>query len=179
MPPRLLLQDACVLINLLASGRFEDIARACGFQFVIASAVRAEALYIRDGTTGEPMLIDLEPHLEAGRLEEIRVETEAERAAYVTYAAYLDDGEAMSLALAEARQLPLATDDRKARALVARESISVELSSTVGVLQAWEANAAIQKPEMKMVLARIQTCARFSPSSRTPDGRWWDERIHA
>jgi len=35
--PSIVIQDACVLINLLASGRFEDIASGCGFRFAIAS----------------------------------------------------------------------------------------------------------------------------------------------
>ena len=49
-----------------------------------------------------------------------------------------DDGEAMSLALAGARNLALATDDRKARLLVTRENIMVDLHSTVSLLQIWE-----------------------------------------
>ena len=179
MTPRLLLQDACVLINLLASGRFEDIARAGPYRFVIASAVCGEALYIRDGTTGKPILIDLEPHLVAGLIEIITVETDEERAAYITYAGQLDDGEAMSLALAESRHLALATDDRKARALIKRESINVELSSTASVLQNWEKMAGIPNPEIKTVIEQIQKCARFVPSPETPEGQWWNERIQA
>ncbi len=35
---RLLLQDACVLINLISSGCFEQIARDGGWQFVVAAA---------------------------------------------------------------------------------------------------------------------------------------------
>jgi predicted nucleic acid-binding protein len=177
MSPRLLLQDACVLINLLASGRFVDIAGGCGYRLLVATAVRAEALYIRDDVTGEPILIDLSPHLTAGLLEEISVETEVEREAYITYAAQLDDGEAMSLALAEARHLILATDDRKARALIIRESIRVELSSTVGVLETWERNAGIPAAEMRVVLEQIQRCARFSPPATTAEGSWWKERL--
>lgn len=179
MPRRLLLQDACVLINLLASGRFEDIARECGYQFVAATAACDEALFIRDAATGEPVLVDLAPYLTAGLLEKIDVETEDERASYVAYATLLDDGEAMSLALAEARHLLLATDDRKARALILRESINVELSSTVGVLQAWEKAAGIEKSEMSQILARLQKCARFTPPAGHPDRVWWDARTTA
>ena len=44
----IVIQDACVLINLLASGRFEDIAIGCGFRFAIASVVSREALYLHN-----------------------------------------------------------------------------------------------------------------------------------
>ena len=46
MSQRLLLQDACVLINLVASGRFEDIARDGGWQFVVATCrLRGDSLH--------------------------------------------------------------------------------------------------------------------------------------
>ena len=176
MSRRLLLQDACVLINLLASGRFEDIARECGYQLVVASAVCAESIYIRDATTREPVLINLEPYVSAGLLEQMDVETEDERAAYIVYAAQLDDGEAMSLALAELRHIPLATDDRKARALIAREGIRIELSSTVGVLQAWERTADIEISQMRAVIANIQRSARFARPPAAEDRLWWQDR---
>jgi predicted nucleic acid-binding protein len=176
MPRRLLLQDACVLINLIASGRFEDIAQRCGYQLVIAAAACAEVLSIRDAVSGETVPVTLDPHFAAGLLERIDVETEEERAGYIAYAAQLDDGEAMSLALAEVRHLPLATDDRKARSLVVREGIRVELFSTVAVLQAWEQNAGISIHEMREVLTRIRKSARFYPAVGTPESGWWESR---
>ena len=179
MSQRLLLQDACVLINLMASGCFEDIARRGGFQFVVASAVCAEVHYTRNGVTGEMEPINLEPYFTAGLLERMEVETEAERAAYVTYAAQrLDDGEAMSLALAEARQLSLATDDRRARLLVARENIPVELHSTVSLLRQWESLCQVPRREMGQILARIQEAARFAPRAPGDEHAWWTQRLN-
>ena len=176
MPRRLLLQDACVLINLIASGRFEDIAQTGGYQLMVAAAACAEVLSIRDAVSGETVPVSLEPHFAAGLLERIDVETENERAGYIAYAAQLDDGEAMSLALAEIRHLPLATDDRKARSLVVREGVKVELFSTVAVLQAWEQSAGISLREMRDVLTRIRKSARFYPAAGTPDSIWWESR---
>jgi predicted nucleic acid-binding protein len=148
----LLLQDACVLINLLASGRCEDIARGCGYQLVVASAVCAETLYIRDASSGDLVKIDQEPQLSSGVLEKTDLETEDERAAYIAYATQLDDGEAMSLAIAEARHLPLATDDRKTHALITREKIAATLTSTPGVVQQWEQISSIPNAEIAAVL---------------------------
>ena len=179
MPQRLLLQDACVLINLVASGRFEDIARQCGFQFAVTSAVCAETHFTRDSTTGEIVPIDLEAYFAAALLEKLEIETEAERTAYIAYAAQrLDDGEAMSLALAEVRHLALATDDRKARLLVTRENIAVELHSTVSLLQKWEKSCNVSGKEIGQVLARIRDCARFIPRASTPEYAWWVQRLN-
>ncbi len=178
MSRRLLLQDACVLINLMASGRFEDIARGGGWQFVVATAVCAETHYMRDPATGESVPIDLALYFAAGLLEQVRVETEAERNAYIAYAAQrLDDGEAMSLALAQSRHLALATDDRRARLIIERENVSVELHSTVSVLQSWEAQCKVPAAEMRRVLERIRNGARFSPRSMTADHAWWTQRL--
>ncbi len=176
MASRLLLQDACVLINLLSSGRFEDIARGCGYQLVVSTAVRAETVSIRDALSGESVEVDLTPHFATGLLELVDLASEEERSSYIAYAAQLDDGEAMSLALVEARHLPLATDDRKAISLIARERIGVELVSTTGVLQAWEANAGVSSAEMKAVLTAVRSLARFVPRVGTADRAWWDAR---
>ena len=179
MPERLLLQDACVLINLVASGRFEDIARHCGFQFAVASAVCAEVHFTRDNATGEIVPINLDPYFATALLEKLEIETEAERTAYITFAAQrLDDGEAMSLALADVRHLALATDDRKARLLVVRENLTVELQSTVSLLQRWEGNCSISGEEMRQVLTQIRDCARFIPRPSTPEHAWWVQRLN-
>jgi hypothetical protein len=47
MGNNLLLQDSCVLINLLATDRLEEIARHLAYQFAIASSVAAETIYLR------------------------------------------------------------------------------------------------------------------------------------
>ena len=39
--------DACVLINLLATGRAEDIMSESGYQFGICSVVKNESIYLR------------------------------------------------------------------------------------------------------------------------------------
>ena len=124
------------------------------------------------------MSIDLAPCFAAGLLEQVEVETEAERNAYIAYAAQrLDDGEAMSLALVLSRHLALATDDRRARLLIERENVSVELHSTVSVLQGWEARCQVPAAEMRRVLERIRNGARFSPRPTTADYAWWSQRL--
>src|SRR5580700_7033878 len=109
----IVIQDACVLINLLASGRFEDIANGCGFRFAIASIVTQEALFLRADDGGEHKQIDLQPFIGSGILEVLTVESEAEKLRFIEMTLDLDDGEAESIAIAEARSFALATDDKK------------------------------------------------------------------
>ena len=65
----IVIQDACVLINLLASGRFEEIASGCGLSFAIASVVSRESMYLHNVDSGERETIDLKPLIEKGILE--------------------------------------------------------------------------------------------------------------
>ncbi len=124
------------------------------------------------------MLVDLASYFDAGLLERIDVETEAERTAYIAYASQrLDDGEAMSLALAESRHLALATDDRRARLLIEREHVPVELHSTVSVLREWGTLCQIPAEEMGQVLERIKNGARFTPRAGTADYAWWAQQL--
>lgn len=55
----LLLQDACVLLNLLGSGGFEDIVREVGRPVAVSASAAREALYLRNAETGEREPIDL------------------------------------------------------------------------------------------------------------------------
>jgi predicted nucleic acid-binding protein len=171
MPKPIMLQDACVLLNLVATDRFEDICAALDFQFVISTAVVSEALYLRDLSTGTREEIDLTDLINRKLLTIVSVDTDQERSRYVMYAAQLDDGEAMSLALAECRQIALATDDRKAIRLVKEQKLKVNIWSTVDLLQEWQRETLLPKDEMRKVLVAIRERARFIPR----DAIWWNE----
>ena len=59
--------------------------------------------------------IDLQQFIDRGILEVLAVTSETEKLRYIEIALELDDGEAESIAIAEARSLALDTDDKKAR----------------------------------------------------------------
>ncbi len=169
----IVIQDSCVLINLLASGRFEDIASGCDFRFAIASVVAQEALFLRNAGSGEHEKINLQPIIECGVLEILAVETEAEKLRYIEMALELDDGEAESVAIAEARHFALATDDKKARKVIQRRGLKIELWSTGALLQHWQTKCSISDADMGGVLARISSCAKYHPKFGHPDFAWW------
>ena len=66
MGKNLLLQDACVLINLLATDRLEEIARHLAYQFAIASSVAAETIYLRRPEDKSREQADLRTHVVSG-----------------------------------------------------------------------------------------------------------------
>ena len=105
MPSRpVAILDACVLINLLASGRAEDIVTGSRYRFGICSVVKNESIYLRaTDLNAPPEEVKLDPHLESNSLVVYELSSDAEKELYVDFATELDDGEAMSLALVHAR----------------------------------------------------------------------------
>jgi predicted nucleic acid-binding protein len=169
----IVIQDACVLINLLASGRFEEIAGGCGRHFAITQAAAREAVFLRNSEFGGRERIDLQPFIEKGILRTLAAESESEKLRYIELTLSLDDGEAESIAIAEARNFALATDDRKARGLIQREGLKIELWSTCSLLQHWQGRCSVSDRDLKNVLANIFMRARYRPKSGQPDFDWW------
>ncbi|HLG15094.1 MAG TPA: hypothetical protein VJH03_11410 [Blastocatellia bacterium] len=172
------LLDACVLINLLASGEFEDIAGSTEEEFGVCSAVGKETAFLRaedtEVETQEPIV--LEPLVSSGRLKVFDIESELEEELYVDYASQLDDGEAMSLAIAESRGFLLATDDRKARRLFLEATgIADHLVSTTDILRTWADRQSPSAPRLKDALLRIRHRARFSPNQNDRNFLWWQD----
>jgi predicted nucleic acid-binding protein len=169
----IVIQDACVLINLLASGRFEDIANGCGVRFAISAGVAQEALFLRNSDSGEREKIDLQHIVGCGILEILALENEAEKLRYIEIALVLDDGEAESIAIAEARSFALATDDRKARNVIKRRGLKIELWSTSGLLRHWQNRCLISDTDLGRALANISNLAKYCPKFGHPDFEWW------
>ncbi len=119
------------------------------------------------------MLIDLKPLANKGLLETVAAQGDHEKLRYIELASKLDDGEAESIAIAEARNFALATDDRKGRNLIQSEGLKIELWSTCSLLKLWQTKRAISNNDLKGVLATIYQRARYRPKSGHPDHEWW------
>ena len=168
--------DACVLINLLASGEFDDITDSANREFALCSKVREESMFLRPDDAGTLVLepIALDEHVDSGRLGILFIEGEEEETLYVNYAANLDDGEAMSLALAESRGFILATDDRKARRLfVYTIGAPHRLLSTSELLRDWADSHTVSPERLKSALHRIMNRARYTPNRNDSNYLWW------
>ncbi len=173
MVSRFALLDSSVLINILATNQVEAVLRTLSAGAGVCSAVAAEALYLRAERPTDPRTkISLEPLIEGGLLQEHTLQTDQERALYVDLAADLDDGEAMTLAIAYERRITTATDDKKARR-IARERFGndMQVLGTADIINGWAQDQ--DETSVRAVLRRIETVAQFRPSKDDPLLRWW------
>src|SRR5579864_1673701 len=115
-PPGLV-WDACALLNLLATREEIRILKAmrCS-SYVVAEVLRDEVLHLRplpeEDPLGRLVAADTSSLLHDGQLTEVSLGP-TELATFVRFAAFIDDGEARSAAVALHRGFRLVTDDRK------------------------------------------------------------------
>ena len=172
-----MLLDARCVLNLYATGRMDRILRALPWRIAVADRVVAEALYPRRGGDGadadERDPVDLGPLIARGLIEVLHLETEEEAASFVGFAAQLDDGEAMTCALALHRGGVVGTDDRKARRICGLRVPPLAIHSTPTMLKLWVATEQIADAELRRALVAIRERARFVPGRHEPLQAWW------
>ena len=176
LPPSLTL-DASTLINLYASGRFREIALALPHDLYVAKYVaEQEALYVRvrgsgGGISNQQIELDLlvDDHI----LSLAEVGGDAEAQLFVDLAAELDDGEAQTAAIAINRGFMVATDDRKARRLLAERWPSMRVLTTTEVLKIWSESTTVSEQKLRDAFTAIQTGASFIPPPNDPEYDWW------
>lgn len=180
MPSRpVVILDACVLINILASGRPQEILSGGVYRFGIGAVVSKESMYLRSSNPSTPPeVVDLRRFLDAQSLTVHDLSGGHEQTLYVDYAAELDDGEAMTVALALSRGWTMATDDRKARRIFLRDSGDAErLLSTAQILKNWSLAVRLSAEELKDMLLEVSLRGRFSPRSDDSDFDWWSQAL--
>jgi hypothetical protein len=171
--------DACVLINILASGRAKEILTGSEYKFGICTVVSKESIYLRDADPNAPPdTVDLEPFVKSKCLTVYALTGNQEQTLYVDYAADLDDGEAMTLSLAFSRGFTVATDDRKARRIFLEDTGDMtRLLSTPQILKGWSPRAGLTAVELKKMLLEVSRGGRFSPHSGDPEFTWWSKAV--
>jgi predicted nucleic acid-binding protein len=169
-----MLLDACVLINLYATGRVGQIARACGVRLAIVRQVADETFLLRSAAPGaqERTPVDLRALEAAGDLTVLDLDG-AEVATFVRYADRLDDGEAATLAAASHRGLALATDDRAALKLISHELPELSVSRTGELMRTWAESCDAGPREVAVALDAIETRASYIPGPGDPQLAWW------
>lgn len=168
--------DACVLINLLASGRAGEIIRALGTPGHICTAVHEEISYLGSvtqiGASGGSPSHDL---TKAGLLDIAEIASEKENTLYVEYSRRLGTGEAMTLAIAQSRGWAVATDDRKALNIAAAALVSPPRAVLTApeILRNWVQVDHPPLVEAGLAIRRIENIGRFRPAARHPLCEWW------
>ena len=137
-----LLLDASCLLNLYATSRLLEIAVALPWQLAVVDYVlEQEALYVRIigayEEQEETVPVDLSPLIDEGLLLVVWLETPSEEASFVELAAVLDDGEAVTGAIALNREYLVAIDDRKARRVLGEKAPGMRLVSTLEIMLQW------------------------------------------
>ena len=171
-----LLLDASCLLNLYATGLMGEIAAAIPWRLGVTEYVlEQEVQYVR--TFDEPgnqegtVKVDLSSLIDDGLLWIMRPQNLLEQAAFVDLAALIDDGEAMTGAIALCRGYSVAIDDRKARRVLRERAPEVTLVSTLEVMHRWSASAPIQ--ELQRALQAMRRGASYIPGNRDPLYTWW------
>jgi hypothetical protein len=171
------LLDACCLLNLYASGRLGEILTALPFRFAVAEAVVAEALYvIRKGSGSQPdekVPVELQPLFDRGVIERWQLETDDEASLHIAFAEKIDDGEAMTCALAVKRNACVASDDAKPIRILRERAPEVPRYSTLNILKAWADILAVPTSEIQAMLDTIGASAVYRPRANDPLYSWW------
>lgn len=179
MLDRLALLDSSVVINVLATGQAVEVLRVLRAGVGICAGVDDEVLFLRgEAPSDPPERICLSRLVDAGVLERFSLAGSAEVASYVDLAADLDDGEAMTIAIAAQRGFAVATDDRKARRIaMERYGDALVLVRTTDVLRAWVLDSYLDDVTVRAVLNRVESIARFRPANDDPLRDWWAEAV--
>jgi predicted nucleic acid-binding protein len=172
-----LVLDACVLLNLLATGVIHEILTLAASRVLVCDLVRDESFYLKsDDGSDEQVLIDLQPHFDQGTIHPCLLENDLENQNFVDLAAQLDDGEAMSIAIALSRNIFLATDDKKARRIFQENTTNINtLLSTSDLVREWAEANELLVLEVKAILIRIETIARYFPPNSDRNYAWWND----
>jgi hypothetical protein len=170
--PREVALDACVLINIAASGiGLGRLGELAGVRFLATHVVAREVHYLLPmESDGEREVIHLDRLIADGEISKVDL-TPDEVASFVDLARSLDDGEASSIAIAAARGWTVASDDRKARRTASEWG--VELLSTADLVKGWADALPADREQLLDALARIHTRARFVPAQDDPLVGWW------
>ena len=168
-----MVSDSSVLLNLLAADCLESMAAGVGCQFAICPAVRDEAKRLRDIQNREMVEVDITPHIRSGLLQILELAGDEEQRLYVEQSVFVDDGEAMSIAIAAHRCLDLAIDDRQAANHARRTFPGIRLCSTPELIKHWSEAGNIDSAFLRGTLRRIEIRSRYFPSKSHPLAEWW------
>lgn len=169
--------DACCVLNLAGAGvDAGDVADALGRVLLVVEQVVAEVLWIEDLDDGKTVRLPVDfgsPGFAAlARASLFGSEVDV----YVTLARELDDGEAATLAVAQARRLAVLTDDRKARHVA--QALSLETLGTAEILRQVSAHLRLTPEHQASMLQRVERRSRFRPRASDAGAAWWEHARH-
>lgn len=169
------LLDACAVLSLYATSRMAEIIAAAPGPVAVSDMVLQEALYVRRIAEGvsEREPVDLTPLVASRVLAVIGAEDEGELQTFIDLTVDLDDGEAMTAALAIHRAYALVTDDRKAERLLAGR---VQVRATLDLVKVWAEAEQVDDATLRAALTSIYERG-YQPSNRHALKPWRDKLL--
>lgn len=171
-----MLIDACVCINMLATGQAKAIAESFSVPIAIVDRVLAnEVLRAVDPkatlTPGRdrPLASDVD-WLSTLTLEE------AEASRYVEVLAHdLGDGESITGAIAIERGFIMGTDDKKAIRVLRSISNRLCFVQTPDLVHHWAKSSNVPQSILRRAIAAVASKARYSAPRDHPHYIWWQQ----
>lgn len=169
-----LLLDACVAINLVASGvDLNELAEASSVRLVLTSVAAAETLWLTPLTPGgDRENINVEDLVRRGSLAVVELRDD-ELEQFIFFATEVDDGEAATFAVAAKRGLRVATDDRRAQRLAAAADPQIATIGTTQLLKTWVDTKGIARERIVQVVHSVELRASYIPRRDDPHLAWW------
>ncbi|NOH01695.1 MAG: hypothetical protein HND47_06920 [Chloroflexi bacterium] len=172
--------DACCIINLFASQQMRAILETIPKSLSVAAYVKDyEVLSVYSGPIDNIQeaseIIDLQPFVDQKLLLLVDIENEIEENTYISFAERLDDGEAITGAIAINRNWAIATDDLKSVKLFKSKAPHIALVSTLDLLKYWVDTQKPSEDIIRETLLNIRVRGKYEPHKDHPLIKWWQK----
>jgi len=180
LPSKVIAADACVLLNLLATGRAADLLLALDSSLISSPLTTAQVRYLAGppDEEGRPTRqpVDLVA-LRAAGLFEVKEVPHALLDLYIRCAADLHDADASSIVLAAGFGVPLATDDGLARKVASREAPELEVVGTLALVRKGTSAIGINDEHLVELARNLRLRGNFLPPRQDPDRDWYQKLL--
>lgn len=170
-PYRHIILDACSVINLHASGKMDEILKSLQANVFLADYVYSQELVKSDKQIYLQSLVDSE------LLHLVSLNSENEENMFVNLAAYIDDGEAITSAIAVGRNWAIGTDDKSAVSFFRRQKLGLQVASTLELIKHWVDTASLSTDMINSVLDKVRREGVYEPGQSHPFYTWWQTYI--
>jgi predicted nucleic acid-binding protein len=177
---RIIVIDACCLLNLLATRREVELAAALGASLVVTPQAQGETCFLcgppePDDEEQLPtrVPVELSPLLRSGRL---RVHDFGEEVAeaFELCANFLRDADASSVALAATLKVALASDDGKVQKVARRLYPELPVISTLQLVREGVERLGVVGEGLRELLCDLRLRGNFEPPRRDPERAWFE-----
>ncbi len=171
--------DASLVINLCASGKMLEILKAIPSRVAVSDYVAdREVLKVYTGPDGDEMRtkasVNLRPYIDSNLLAVVSPNSEDEYLDYVNFASELDDGEALTGAIAKHRNWSIGIDERKGTSFFTRETQQLQLVTTPDLIKHWADTDNSSLSILETIIRNRERRARYHPNSEHPLYTWWN-----